>query len=686
MPQTEPGAAAVDRPPAAAPPDAARAYVPAIDGLRAVAVLAVILFHLRPGLLPGGFAGVDLFFVISGFVVTASLARRPAAGLRDRLGHFYARRVARILPALLVMLLVVTVLAAVFVRLVGVHESRQYGIPAFFGLSNIVLARVDNDYFAPGAEFTLFLHTWTLGVEEQFYLLFPFLFHFGMRGRDPAAGRRRTAWIVAAVSAASLVLCALLAASSWRHAFYLMPSRFWELGAGALLYLTLAWWQPRLSALRPPLAAAAAAGAVGALALCFLLLGSRTAWFPFPGSLVPVAAGAGLIALVCARPHSPVARALSHRAAVSVGLLSYSLYLWHWPVFGLFRWTVGLDRAATVAAALAATALLSIASYRLVERPLRRAGGRPGVSRRAVLLTGLLAAAAGAGAATWVLANQRLFASATGHPTYFWGEPFAGCAFDETQRPLSGGTVFQFTPRCPNRSGLRKVVAIGDSHVVSYRKMLTRLAAETGVPVTAYYRSDCPFLGLGRPIRSKVQCLEHQRRAVEELAAALGPGDVLFMPSLRLPHLIDRATGQPIKPPRITPAERAESYAQALATLTRLSRTGARLVLEAPPPVMRTIANRCVDWFNRGNRACAGGYDVPRAELEALRRPVIEAMGRLAREVPRTSVWDPFPILCPQEPCSLFRKDRPLFVDDDHLSGRANDLLYPGFAAAMAGR
>jgi peptidoglycan/LPS O-acetylase OafA/YrhL len=145
-------------------------YVPAIDGLRAIAVLAVIAFHLRPGYLPGGFAGVDLFFVVSGFVVTSSLARRHFSRMGELLAYFYARRMIRILPALLAMLVVTALLTSLFMNNRGLRASFAAGISAFFGLSNLVLAASGENYFAPEADLNPFLHTWTLGVEEQFYL------------------------------------------------------------------------------------------------------------------------------------------------------------------------------------------------------------------------------------------------------------------------------------------------------------------------------------------------------------------------------------------------------------------------------------------------------------------------------------------------------------------------------------
>jgi peptidoglycan/LPS O-acetylase OafA/YrhL len=148
-----------------------------IDGLRAVAVLSVIIYHLNPTLLPGGFVGVDIFFVISGFVVSYSISEFAPLGTWRSLTRFYARRFARIMPALLVCLLITLLLSALFIPDAYLsHANYETGLRAFVGLSNVKLAQISGDYFSPISSFNPFTHTWSLGVEEQFYLFFPILF------------------------------------------------------------------------------------------------------------------------------------------------------------------------------------------------------------------------------------------------------------------------------------------------------------------------------------------------------------------------------------------------------------------------------------------------------------------------------------------------------------------------------
>ncbi|GAA5238885.1 hypothetical protein BMMON2_17070 [Burkholderia mallei] len=165
------------------------AYLPYIDGLRAWAVLSVMLYHLDARWLPGGFAGVDIFFVISGFVVSVSVANRGPMSLGPFLLFFYARRMRRILPALVAALLATALVSTLFIPASYLSDrNRTTGLLAFFGLSNVILGAPGGDYFSPKAEFNPYTHTWSLGVEEQFYLLFPLLFHAWRAG-----GKRRYA-------------------------------------------------------------------------------------------------------------------------------------------------------------------------------------------------------------------------------------------------------------------------------------------------------------------------------------------------------------------------------------------------------------------------------------------------------------------------------------------------------------
>ncbi len=351
------------------PRPASSVYRPDIDGLRAVAVLAVVAFNAFTGAAPGGFAGVDVFFVISGYLISTIILDRLSRGCFE-LRDFYARRARRILPALCLVL--ATCLAFGYCvllpdefRNLGKHTAAAAGFAA-----NIAFWR-ESGYFAPAAQFEPLLHLWSLGIEEQFYLIWPLLMLLAWRLRWSIT---LTVSLLAAASfAVSVVMVDLRAAGS----YYFPLSRFWELGLGCLLAAVGAA-PGRLRITVSGLAAECLplAGIV-LIAVAVLAFDEHT---PFPGfaALLPAAGAACIIATPRASWFRQ--RALSHPWLVFVGLVSYPLYLWHWPIlsFGAILHS-GTPQAAIRTASVALSFILAIVTYRLVELPVRERR-RPHVS------------------------------------------------------------------------------------------------------------------------------------------------------------------------------------------------------------------------------------------------------------------------------------------------------------------
>ena len=204
-------------------PKASR-YRPEIDGLRAFAVVAVIINHFNKDILPGGYLGVDIFFVISGYVITSSLLGRPSKDFKDFISGFYERRIKRLVPALSVFVLITSIAICLFNPSPGL--SLRTGLTSLFGLSNLYLLKQSTDYFAQSTELNVFTHTWSLGVEEQFYILFPFLIWFSGFGRQTKNGARNLFLIVGALTITSLIGFLYLYPTNQSAASFLMPSRF----------------------------------------------------------------------------------------------------------------------------------------------------------------------------------------------------------------------------------------------------------------------------------------------------------------------------------------------------------------------------------------------------------------------------------------------------------------------------
>lgn len=345
-----------------------------VQGLRGVAVLAVVCYHA--GLpLPGGFVGVDIFFVISGFVITALLIRELQNYGRVRFRRFYIRRVRRLLPALALVLATTQIASMVVQSPLGAQQDTAIvGVGSALWCANIALFFVTGGYFDNSGDSIPLLHMWSLAVEEQFYMLFPALLALGylMARRTNIRMVRGYTLSVGATICISLVLSLFLSfghvfpdnAKLVEFAFYSAPTRAWEFGVGALVAI----WSSRRNELTPGKARFTAwSGCILLLAGAFLIT-NRTA-YPGTAALVPVI-GAGLIIVAGFTPGNRVTRVLSMRPITWLGDVSYSWYLWHWPAI-VFTGLLWPGRPSLRVAAAAISLALAWLSYRYVEQPLR---------------------------------------------------------------------------------------------------------------------------------------------------------------------------------------------------------------------------------------------------------------------------------------------------------------------------
>lgn len=330
-------------------------YRPEVDGLRAVAVLPVLFYHAGFTNFSGGFVGVDVFFVISGYLITSLIVEEVKSGSFSLLG-FYERRFRRIAPALLLVCVATVPFAWAWMTPREFDDYAQSLFATNLSVSNFLFWKEAN-YFGAEAELKPLLHTWSLAVEEQFYLFFPLLL---------MAWRRRAGlcWAVAALVLVSFALAHLLAVRAPAANFYLLPTRFWELGVGALLALTALNRQS--NSLSAQLAALAGLALIAGSIL--LLDGSR----PFPGwwALPPVV-GTALV-LAFATSGTLAANLLAWRPLAAIGLISYSLYLWHQPIFAFARIRLfGHVSMPNYLLLIGAAFVLAYLSWRFVERPFR---------------------------------------------------------------------------------------------------------------------------------------------------------------------------------------------------------------------------------------------------------------------------------------------------------------------------
>lgn len=351
-------------------------FIRSLEGLRAIAVLGVVLFHLDVDAAPGGYLGVDFFFVISGFIISRNISREREAG-RFQFSRFYERRAMRLLPAAAATTLLTLVAGFFILSPSELLEASRSGVAALFSASNFHFW-LQSGYFDASAETKPLLHTWSLGVEEQFYLFWPALFLISLASRRP----RLMAGVILTIS----LFAALFVEPYFPSAvFYLLPFRVFEFMAGSILALLP---PVRTNKLSHGCALLGIGGLVAAFALTTPTLGSA-----LPGLAVSVF---GALA-IASRGAPVVERVLGSKPLVWIGSRSYTIYLAHWPIIVLFKQATGLDltpyeQALLGAASIGAGAVLSA----LVERPLRLSVAKPRATLRSASITASLMIVGGA--------------------------------------------------------------------------------------------------------------------------------------------------------------------------------------------------------------------------------------------------------------------------------------------------
>jgi peptidoglycan/LPS O-acetylase OafA/YrhL len=370
-------------------------YVASLDGLRAIAVAAVVVYHFAPSVLPAGFLGVDVFFVVSGFLITRLVTREIARTNTVGLANFWKRRARRLLPALATVTVVVLVAASIKLTNAEIHDIRAQALGTLFYCANWVIIFAKGSYFTSTGRPSPFLHMWTLAVEEQFYVVLPLVFFAARRVvlRHPV---RAAAIALLGAVASTIWMGVLFSPSSDPSRAYLgSDSHAMGLLVGVALGVLAGAGCLRI-VLSPRLASVLASIALVALFVIMRVADANTTALYRGGFLVFAVLCAVVVVVVVAMPDTPLARALSAPPLVAIGLRSYSLYLWHWPVRVFLTTTSGLDGFPLFAARLVVSVMLAEISFRCVEQPFRLGGfARKWGSRAAVAYFVVLALVAG---------------------------------------------------------------------------------------------------------------------------------------------------------------------------------------------------------------------------------------------------------------------------------------------------
>ena len=648
-------------------------YRPEIDGLRAFAVVAVIINHFNKDILPGGYLGVDIFFVISGYVITSSLFGRPSKDFKDFISGFYERRIKRLVPALSIFVLITSIAICLFNS--SPETSLATGLTSLFGLSNLYLLKNSTDYFAQSTELNVFTHTWSLGVEEQFYILFPFLIWFSGFGRQTKNGARNLFLAVGALTIASLVGFVYLYPTNQPAAYFLMPYRFWEMASGCLLFIG---FQKRASIEQflekvPPLLV---------MALIVRLM-YRPMSLATTSTIAVVALSSILIA--CLKKETAAFNILTHPRVVYIGLISYSLYLWHWGVLAISRWSIGIHWW-SVPFQVALMLGLAIVSYRWIETPLRKGNWFGKRWKTLVVGGGVLVTLSGGLVALGKPLKGRFYAGNLSVKNFYpskedcvvtSAKEFPACTIQPTQE--SPGEPY---------ARKRKILLLGDSHAQFHVPLAHALSKNLGYEVGINSVPGYPFPP-SRVVRISSRGnarigYERQQNSLSSITNYLQSGDILLISNS---GSYAKNTGVAFEfPDEAWQGSNHEFFLDRLETKLRsLSKTleakGINIVYLMPNPNFKKYQNpqMCsgvmpVQRLNQLFSDCSQAQS--RAQIANLYKTTLYPRIRKLSDIPNLSFFDPFNALCSNFECSTIIDSMQLYEDGSHLSSLGSERVY----------
>lgn len=627
-------------------------YLAFVDGLRAVSILAVVGFHVGLPGFSGGFVGVDIFFVISGFLIINQIREGLEAG-RFAILNFYVRRVLRILPVFLLVLLCVFLLAPFILPTPDVYlDFALAAVTAPLMVSN-VLFFLRQGYFDIAADQKPLLHTWTLSVEEQFYLVTPLLligiFHLGKRRFGALA-----ALIAIGLAVVSLAGAVAYTSTSGRNAaFYLAQWRAWEFVAGGIIA------GPVVAAMRrAPRALVEVIGAVAlaAIVLAVAVYDSKMA-YPSWRAALPVAGASLAILAGLAHPGIAVARLLALRWFTAIGLVSYGWYLWHWPILSFIR-VSRLGEASLPIDLLGGGLigfLLACVSYRYVELPVRRWRKSLGDIQRPGRIV-----AAGV-AASFAVAMIGGLSSAGG---YLATTPFVASRYGtEGQGVLDNGCRILTSSILPPHCLEGKLgILLGDSHADALFGSFAKRFDQQAIRLTSVARGGCSPLLFAPSVR--------RDNRLHGCSNLLGPFEQLQARTTPVSSVVITSTWADRN--LLTPERLSELIGQFDPARTRI-------ILIAPVPIFPFSSLDCVvlsDRYGQSRDRCGRA----RAEVEAERAPVIPLLAAAAARFPNVRYIDPIDLFCDTSTCRPFKGDRVFFRDQGHVLPSGADRIYDGFA------
>jgi peptidoglycan/LPS O-acetylase OafA/YrhL len=639
-----------------------------IEGLRGIAILLVVAFHAGVTRLAGGYVGVDVFFVLSGYLITGILAREVIANGDVNLPEFYSRRAKRLLPVFLVVLLATLVLSLVFYAPIDVPRIASDGRAVALHYGNVLFAQQAVNYHGAGAN--PFLHTWSLAVEEQFYVVWPLLFAFVGRfysapdAEDKTARRLLIAVVLAGVLSFALSVIVTDIAQPW--AFFGMPTRIWEFALGGAAALVITTDTERRSGTGLVLQIA------GFVAIAFATLTYHDA-LPYPGAaaLLPALGALAIIVGGFLAPESPVSRALSADWLQWLGKMSYGWYLWHWPLVGL---GAAIDyRVGVVGKLLWSVAALGLAilTHRFVEEPMRDNQSFREEPHRLNLVA--LGASVGAALLAWgflLVATSRVSSPAQ--------KAFAR-ARDDGMNHGCWGSYQQDAKPCVigDANGATTVVLMGDSHAEHWSAAMDRIGKERGWKVHVMVKPGCPVAdipallnsGLKRPY---FECNEWRRKSIARILE-LKP-DIAVLSSFD--RYVMRGGGK--EGWGVTPAMWGAGLRR---TYSVLSSAGIRTIAMRDVPDIGFDAPGCLS--RNASLAPVKRYPCEYDYKSRLTAGAVREQQRAVAGLPNVALLSMNDRVCSGSPCRVVQRGVIVYRDDDHLTATFSRAEAPVLGARI---
>lgn len=611
-----------------------KGYRPDIDGLRAIAVTSVVIHHVDSSLLPGGFIGVDIFFVISGFLITSQIYNEIKAGTFS-VKRFYKRRINRIVPALSLMVFVCAIVGAIILSPTDLKRLALSSFLSLVGFSNFFFWREYGNYFAADSAEAILLHTWTLGVEEQFYFVWPLLLLLVY-----SFAARRLGLVLAVFGIVAIGISQYGTAVYSKAAYYLLPTRFFELMIGSLLAVVAAerksvhdFWSPWYLLL-----------GYGLVFLSLFWLNKESA-FPGFNALLPCL---GSAALIWAGTNGRPTPLLANRPMVFIGLISYSLYLWHWPLIAYVNY-LGIPMGFSVGLAVVGLAvILAWTSWKYVEVPFRTSGVPLLFSR--VLLRRLIVPV------TIFSAFAAACQYSNGFPQRFDSmvssfEAMAALKPNESRKGCHASiSEYQIDISSDCRLGVAKPevdgILLGDSYANHFTGMVDVLAHAAGITISDYTMDGCPpVLGYESSMReSYVERCAWRNRHVYSLLEKRHYRYVIL--AADWPY--DEAALEPLDD-----------------SIARIVASGARpVVVLGNQQIAKAASCPIKQLMFRPERTCSVPQSSPPSYWEKVRS-----------RFPEVRFVDPNHVICEKGACSPVNSGILLYRDDGHLNDAGSRLV-----------